>query len=128
MLSNPDSYHVWKGESSLIEQFNIICGDTYCEGDYSNLTPMAFDCSVNPETMQVLSCLWLFAGSHTEVNAKTGNISHNKKFFSCDLGFKGNTSDLVAYMKAVQKPSFGGWDTKIPGTNSTIQDVLGKCL
>jgi len=35
-------------EASLIEGFNHVCGDTFCEGQYINYLPLRLTCSVRP--------------------------------------------------------------------------------
>src|SRR5688572_10458519 len=38
----------WYGITmQLRRQFDEICGDTFCEGDYSNLQPLRFQCAVD---------------------------------------------------------------------------------
>ncbi len=35
--------------TDLRSDFDNICGDTFCEGDYSNLQSLSFDCSVRTD-------------------------------------------------------------------------------
>ena len=49
--------------AQLNHDFDDICGDTFCEGDYSNIESLRFRCSVEQTTGRVGRCLWIFAGS-----------------------------------------------------------------
>src|SRR5207244_8745111 len=46
--------------SKLKQEFGAVCGDTFCAGDYANLTPLTFSCSVSSKLGNVHDCVWTF--------------------------------------------------------------------
>jgi hypothetical protein len=110
----------------LAQDFDDICGDTFCEGDFSNLVPLGLRCSVSVRTGQLKSCLWLFAGSYESVTASTGNIRPVAKFFHCTFA---PPATPAALMDALLAPGGRGplWQP-LPGGTETLYDVLGRCL
>jgi len=115
----------------LRQNFDDICGDTFCEGDFSNLQSMSFRCSVSTRTGELKTCLWLFAGSYETVTASSGNIRPVTKFFSCPIAVTGTPHALLdALLPTTPMPPPGGgplW-APLPGSPSSIYDQLGNCL
>jgi hypothetical protein len=111
---------------ALRRDFDDICGDTFCEGDFSNLAAMSLRCSVSTRTGLLKSCLWLFAGSYETVTASTGSVRPVAKFFRCTLPVQGPPAAL---MDALLAPAARGplWQP-LPGSGRAIYDVLGDCL
>jgi len=60
----------------LRDNFDQICGDTFCEGDYSNIQALRLRCSVDSASGLVGRCLWSFAASNEEIDPATGAIRH----------------------------------------------------
>jgi hypothetical protein len=110
----------------LRQNFDDICGDTFCEGDFSNLESMSLRCSASTRTHQLKTCVWLFAGSYETVTASTGNIRPTAKFFACKLPVQGT---VTALLDALLAPSSRGplWQP-LPGTTQSIYDSLADCL
>lgn len=110
----------------LRQNFDEICGDTFCEGDFSNLESMSLRCSASTRTGQLKSCNWLFAGSYETVTPSTGNIRPVAKFFPCKIEVVGTPAAL---MDALLKPGGRGplWQP-VPGSGRAIYDSLGDCL
>jgi hypothetical protein len=110
----------------LRQNFDDICGDTFCEGDFSNLDSMSLRCSVATRTGQLKSCVWLFAGSYETVTASTGNVRPVAKFFPCKIDVQGPPGAL---MDALLAPGERGplWQP-VPGSGRAIYDSLGDCL
>jgi hypothetical protein len=111
---------------ALVRDFDEICGDTFCEGDFANLAPMSFRCSVAVRGGQVASCLWLFAGSYETVTPSSGTVRPTARFFHCAIPLQGTPA---AVMDALLAPGGRGplWNT-MPGATQSIYDVLGACL
>src|SRR5262249_7153017 len=64
------TWDTWMGIiGSLKSDFDDVCGDTFCGGDYSNLEPLRFRCSINTTTKVLKNCTYVFAGSYEVVNA-----------------------------------------------------------
>src|SRR5690606_41745210 len=51
----------------LRRDFDWICGDTFCEGEYSNIQPLRYTCSVHLGSGRIGMCTWVFAASHEEI-------------------------------------------------------------
>lgn len=126
------SYDYSDALDSLKTQFDYICGDTFCEGEYWNLASLAIECSIDVESRGVGQCVWTLAGSYGEVDATTGKIAVKKDVFECDFGMKGKDTDLAAFFKAaaVQGNGYDGLqEVTVPGTDGkTLMDVIGDCL
>ncbi len=118
---------------SLKAQFDLICGDTFCEGEFSNLSSLGLDCSVNTATHRVGQCVWTFAGSYADVNPRNGRVSMTRHVQVCQLGFEGTSAELAAFLRAAGEPGYGNQglrDVAIPGRfdGKALMDVLGDCL
>ena len=50
-------------EGRLQHGFDAICGDTFCEGEYSDIRALRLRCSVDAVRGTVHECLWAFAAS-----------------------------------------------------------------
>jgi hypothetical protein len=118
----------------LRQNFDDVCGDTFCEGDFTNLQSMSFRCSVSTRTGELKTCLWLFAGSYESVTASSGNIRPVTKFFSCPIAVTGTPHALLdailpTTMSATTTTQGRGplW-APLPGSPSSIYDQLGNCL
>lgn len=109
----------------LREDFDQICGDTFCEGDYSNIYALRFRCSVEAGTGVVGQCLWVFAASNEEIAADTGRISVQPKVWRCRVPLAPRTqaSALLGALSA-QRPLYA----TLPGTDKSIYDGLVDCL
>src|SRR4051812_24691786 len=60
---SPADQSAWLAMMRKIEsEFNDVCGDTFCGGDYSNLTSLGFTCSVTSARGSVHECVWAFTG------------------------------------------------------------------
>jgi hypothetical protein len=116
-------YHLRR---QLAHNFDDICGDTFCEGDFTNLEALSFRCSVSTRTGQLRRCLWLFAGSYETVTASTGNIRPTARFFHCPVPLTGTPA---AALDALLAPGERGplWNP-MPGTTQSIYDTLIDCL
>lgn len=117
---------------SLARQFDAICGDTFCEGEYDNLTPLAFNCSVAKSTRQIGQCTWTFAGAYSEVDAVTGVVDTKHKVFDCDLQVRGSAADLVRFLQEASHGGASGFEglrqAVLPGSSRTLMSALGRCL
>ena len=111
---------------ALRQDFDDICGDTFCEGDFTNLQAMRFRCSVSASTGQLKSCLWLFAGSYEVVTPSTGNIRPTAKFFHCKIPVQGTASQMLDTLLA--PGSDGPLWRPLPATGQPIYDTLLNCL
>lgn len=113
------------GMHKLRHDFDQICGDTFCEGDYSNIYGLRFRCSVNPANGVIGQCVWVFAASNEEVDAATGRIVVKPKTWRCrvPLAPKTSLSALLTTMSAKQ-PLYA----PLPNSTKSIYDGLVDCL
>ena len=123
-----DAYQTWRGILDTLKQdFDDVCGDTFCEGDYSNLEPMRLRCSVNQATGVLKNCTYVFAGSYETVNSATGTIKVNAKTFSCHISVTGmKLQDFETTLTAAG--STPPLRRPLPGKTTSIYDALGGCI
>lgn len=119
-------YEAWYAlTSQLRSNFDDICGDTFCEGDYSNIESLRLRCSVEDSSGRIGRCLWIFAGSYEDIDADTGRISVNAHVWRCRLPLAPHTTiDGLLSALAGNSPL----QTPLPGTQTSIYDGLGDCL
>lgn len=111
--------------SQLKRDFDDICGDTFCEGDYSNIESLGYRCSVDQASGQIGMCVWLFAASHEEIDPSTGEVLVQPKFWRCPTPLAPHTT-IEALLAAVaeQSPLYA----PLPGSDRSIYDGLTDCL
>jgi len=109
----------------LNNDFLNECGDTFCGSDYSNLTPLAFSCSVTKSEGKLKMCRYVFAGSYQTVIASTGTVVVNAKTFECTVPVKGTPAQLIA---ALTSTAHSPLHNTLPGETSTVYDAIGGCL
>jgi hypothetical protein len=111
---------------ALKQGFDDVCGDTFCEGDYSNLESLGFRCSVTSKAGKIKSCVWTFAGSYELVDAKTGKINVSAKTFTCAIPATGSTRSLL---DALSGPgTTPAIRRTLPGSTLSAYDALVGCL
>ncbi len=116
----------WYGITmQLRRQFDEICGDTFCEGDYSNLQPLRFQCAVDARSRRIGTCVWSFAGSQESIDPATGHITSQPGFWQCRIPLVPQTS-LDRLLAALDNPQplYVG----LPGSERTVLDGLIDCL
>lgn len=109
----------------LRENFDDICGDTFCEGDYSNIYALRFRCSVEQSSGVIGRCVWVFAASNEEIDPATGKIQVTPKIWRCrsPLAPRTTVSALLGAF-AGERPLYA----KLPGTSVSLYDGLIDCL
>lgn len=106
----------------LVDGFDQICGDTFCEGDYADIVGLRLACSVNANTQRVSRCGWSFAGAELEVDAR-GALAARTMTKRCDFAVGATATQLTT--------ALGGNDplnAALPGGTRTIYDALVGCL
>jgi len=101
--------------------FDEVCGDTFCEGEFSNIEALRYVCSVDRVTGRIGVCAWTFAASHEEVELATGEIGLQRGFWQCRTPLAPHTTiqELVTAL-AGSRPMFA----PLPSSNRTIMDGL----
>jgi hypothetical protein len=113
-------------ERGLKQDFDHICADTFCGGDFPSIEALSFRCSVSTQTGQLKTCLWLFAGSSETVAASTGNIRPTARFFPCKIPVQGTPAALMDALLA--SDGDGPLWRPLPGSSESIYDVIAGCL
>jgi len=109
----------------LVKDFDEVCGDTYCEGEYSDIQPLRIRCSVEVSAGTVSHCAWAFAASDLGVDGSTGRIDARQPVWLCPLPIPTATS-VETFLAALSgpRPLF----RRLPGATETFYDALGDCL
>ncbi len=68
--------------SALRAGFDDVCGDSFCEGEYTNLRSLRFRCSENTGTGKLGTCAWIFAGSDTSRDRRGSSRCANSPSFA----------------------------------------------
>jgi hypothetical protein len=124
----PDEIDSWYALMyDLKSQFDTICGDTFCEGDYSNYESLGVRCSVEQATGKLGRCVWTFAASTEEIRADNGALKIHGQIWKCRLPVPRE----LAVHELVRVLSSGDADalyTPVPGMNRSFYDALVDCL
>lgn len=125
-LTSEADFEAWyQLRANLNQNFDAICGDTFCEGDYSNIQSLRFRCSVDSRTGVLGECVWVFAASNEEVDPATGAISVQTQSFTCKAPLAPRTT-LRAFLAALSGPS--PLYAPLPRTQTSLYDGLVDCL
>lgn len=116
----------WTLQGNLRRHFDQLCGDTFCEGDFSNIQPLRFRCSVERRSGRIGTCAWIFAASNEEIDPLTGRIHVSERgFWNCRAPVVPGTT-IGQFIKALQgeQPLYA----PLPKTTKTLMDGLIDCL
>ena len=106
----------------LADGFDQICGDSFCEGEYADITALRFACVVNRNTQRVSRCSWTFAAAETSVGAG-GAITANSTTKRCVIEIGAKASDLTTALSGADP-----LNAHLPGKTTSIYDALIGCL
>jgi hypothetical protein len=122
----------WAKMITRIEgEFDDVCGDTFCGGDYSNLTSLGLTCAVSSKVGQIHDCLWTFAGSAEIVTPTTGALTISKPSFQCHFKTTARVSTLISTLTATATAtatSERAIKRVLPGGTTSIYDALFDCF
>lgn len=124
--SKTDQGHWYDVIHSLNAQFDEICGDTFCEGEYANLQPLTFSCSVSSKAGSVRDCAWTFAAAQVDVDPRTAAIVVDAPTYQCHFKLKTSSVKLIEIL--------GGDDSlnaALPGAPAeapSLYDQLSDCF
>ncbi len=125
-LTSEADINAWYQLTSTLKQnFDDVCGDTFCEGDYSNIESLRFRCSVNSRTGVIGECVWVFAASNEEINPTTGAVTVDAQTWTCKAPIAPRTT-LRAFLTALSGTS--PINAPLPRTTQSIYDGLVDCL
>lgn len=107
---------------NLATGFDDACGDSFCEGDYADITPLRFACSVNQNTKRVARCTWSFAAADLSVDG-SGRIVARTTTKRCNVEIGASASALITALSGDDP-----LHTTLPGRTTSIYDALVGCL
>lgn len=111
---------------ALKSGFERICGDTFCEGEYSNFSAIHLSCSSTtgaPRTVK--ECAWIFGASLEYVDGLTGEIASDVRVFACRIPVAVGAKQLIATLAAAGEHAL---DASLPGTGKSFYDGLVGCF
>ena len=111
---------------NLDHEFDEVCGDTFCEGDYSNIQPLTFSCSVSSKVGNIKDCAWTFAAAQVDVDTRTAAIVVDAPTYQCHIKMKTTATKLVQILAGADP-----LHAALPGapvTTPSIYDQLGDCF
>lgn len=113
--------------AELKSDFDDICADTFCEGEFSNYESLRFRCSVEEATGILGRCLWVLAASNEEIAPATGEVLVDGRTFACPMPIALGTDirDLVA---ALTSSGLRAIYAPMPGNGHAPFDGLADCL
>jgi len=76
-------------------EFGNVCGDTFCGGDYSNLTSLGFTCGVSSKAGSIRDCVWTFTGSAEVVDPTTSALVTSVPSWQCHVKPTGTAAKLT---------------------------------
>lgn len=114
----------WYGITSTLNgQFNDVCGDTFCEGDFSNITPLRLFCSVTSKQGKIHDCAWTFTAALHEIDPLNAKVAVDAVTYQCHFKPATTGTKLIALLQA----SPDALHLPLPGMGS-IYDTLGDCF
>lgn len=105
-------------------EFDAVCGDTFCGGDYANLTSLGFTCGVSSVRGRVHECVWDFTGTSHLVFGQTGTVQTSIASFQCRFTAATSARALLEGLGAAPDVLH----RTIPGTTTTLYDVIAACF
>ncbi|MGH7280083.1 MAG: hypothetical protein ACRELY_01045 [Polyangiaceae bacterium] len=110
----------------LRSDFDLVCGDTFCDGDFSNFTTIGLDCTASKNTKKMSQCVWTFAGSLEYVSGYSGKVTSDIPVITCTIPVKGLASDFVkALQAAAPNPAI---QSVVPGGTKSYYDYVSSCF
>jgi hypothetical protein len=111
---------------NLNAQFDQVCGDTFCEGDYANIQPLTFSCSVSSKLGSVKDCAWTFAAAQVDVDPRSAAVMVDAPTYQCHFKMKTTAQKLVALLAGADP-----LHATLPGApvaTPSIYSQLGDCF
>lgn len=112
---------------ALRNDFDDVCGDTFCEGDFSNYESLRFRCSVDESTGVMGRCVWVFGASNEEIAPTTGAVSVQGEIFACDMPIAPDTR-IADFVTALSDSGVEAIRAPLPGSDRSLYDGLADCL
>lgn len=120
---SPDAGAAWsESRRALASAFDDACGDTFCEGDFKDVSALRLACDVRRSDEHVGVCHWSFALADDEVDAR-GRIVPRTATKTCPIAIDAPASALVAAVAGED-----GLHAPLPGRETSLLDALVGCL
>jgi len=111
-------------EHRLAKGFDDVCGDTFCEGEYSNIQHLRYRCSVRLADGVMGECIWTFAGSNQEVNRASGKVVVDGRIWQCKSPIVPGTTIGEFYRTLAGRDAI---HALLPRSNKSLYDGLVDC-
>lgn len=112
-------------QERLIADFDAICPDTFCEGEYSNYLLLQLRCSVHAPSASVAACALVLGAGELEVDTRTGELVDDSRTWGCAAPLAPGTS-VEAFHAALAGP--GALHARLPGSAQSLYEALFFCL
>ncbi len=112
---------------SLNDQFRATCGDTFCEGEYANLVPLTFACSVSSKAGNVRDCVWTFAAAQVEIDPRNAAILVDAPTYKCHIAMKTTAVKLTKLLSTATDKLHVALPGA-PANANTLSAQLGECF
>jgi hypothetical protein len=127
-FQEPEEIDAWYAlMARLRREFDEVCGDTFCEGEFSNYQSLRFRCSVEVSTGTVGRCVWVLAASNEEIAPATGAIEVDGRASGCRMPVAPET-DVRALVQVLSTSSDQAIRTPLPRSDLSLYDGLAECL
>lgn len=117
-----DFFPWWQARRRINQAFDDACGDTFCEGDYTDISGLALACAVDTTSVKVSACSWSFIGNYNSITTK-GKVSAHPKKFICQIPVDAPVDAFVTALSGADP-----LDVKLPGKQTSLNDALIDCL
>lgn len=107
---------------TLASSFDDACGDSFCEGDYPDVTALRLACAVNRTTGRVPRCTWTFALADTSVDSR-GRLRARTETKRCAITIDAQATALTAALAGADP-----LHAPLPGRTTSLYDALVGCL
>ena len=116
----------WNTRYALKREFDDVCGDTFCSGEYTNIEALNYRCSVNASTGIIGECVWVFAASEEDVDPSSGKVVVKPRIWQCVSPLAPSTSaqELAAALAGNSNPM----QVTLPRTRTNLHESLSDCL
>ncbi|MEE7546209.1 hypothetical protein HF319_03365 [Xanthomonas sp. Kuri4-1] len=128
-VDHPGNSQGWEAfedlQARLVHDFDQICGDSFCGGEFSDYRSLRYRCSVHRASGVLAECVWTFGASELSVQPRSGKLLVDTRTWRCRTPLAAGTT-LTAFYAAlsVTNPLF----EPLPGSGRSIYDGLIDCL
>lgn len=122
-LSNDADWGAWSEiQQGLAKGFDDVCGDTFCEGDFSDIVGLRFSCAANAKTARISGCSWSFAEATSSLDSR-GTFKTETAVKVCPVKVSASAATFLAALHVADP-----LHAKLPGRQTSIYDALVGCL